>query len=220
MKVNTDGVLLGAWAISNINNLRPVSVLDIGTGTGVIALMIAQSIPNSNIDAIDIDLSAYEQASENFNNSNWSNRLRAVNCSLQQYKTLHQYDVILSNPPYFVDDYKSGDAKRDAARHSITLNYNELIENIDRLLQPNGSAYLVVPVFNTTLIESLAHRNNLQITTQADVIAVEGKKPYVTLLEIERYGNRREALPVMIQSKSGDFTEQYRQLTKEFYLKF
>jgi tRNA1(Val) A37 N6-methylase TrmN6 len=75
-------------------------------------------------------------------------------------------------------------------------------------------------VFNTPLIESLAHSNNLQITTQAQVIAVEGKKPYVTLLEIKRYGNRREALPVIIQSKSGDFTEQYRQLTKEFYLKF
>lgn len=220
MKVNTDGVLLGAWAISNIHNLQPVSVLDIGTGTGVIALMIAQSMPNSNIEAIDIDRSAYEQASENFNNSNWSNRLRAVNCSLQQHPSLHQYDIILSNPPYFVDDYKSGDVKRDAARHSITLNYTELIENIDRLLKPNGSAYLVVPVFNTTLIESLASRNNLLITTQTYVIAVEGKNPYVTLLEIKRYGDRREALPVIIQNKAGDFTEQYQQLTKEFYLKF
>lgn len=220
MKVNTDGVLLAAWAISIQNNLQPVDILDIGTGTGVIALMMAQSLPESRIIAIDIDPAACEQASENFDNSDWRNRLQTVNSSVQNFAPSHYYDVIISNPPYFIDDYKSGDEKRDSARHSITLTYKELIENINRLLKPDGVAYLVVPVFNTTIIETIGTQNNLQITAETKVTAVEGKKPYVSLLELKRHGNRREAEPIVIQNKHGNFTEQYKQLTKEFYLKF
>lgn len=230
MKVNTDGVLLGAWA----NVTRASRILDIGTGTGVIALMMAQRNSNALIDAIDIDEHAWLQATENFANSPWPGRLQAAHTALQQFIFGQQlaaveqretqvtpgYDLIISNPPYFVADFKSGNIQKDIARHSVTLSYQDLAEGIARLLAPSGSACIVLPLFNLPLLQHLMAGYGLIVNRICEVSAVAGKPPYLALIQLQRVGKELEKTTLCIQNDQGEFTDEYRQLTKEFYLKF
>ncbi len=226
MKVNTDGVLLGAWAkVSEVKH-----ILDIGTGTGVIALMMAQKNTEAVIDVIDIDKDAYTQAKENFEQSPWSNRLTAIHISLQELAVSplslgdglgeRKYDLIVSNPPYFIDDYKTDNHQKNIAKHSIALTYQELLIGINRLLSATGKAFLVIPVFNLQLIETIAGEENLYITKLTEVTAVAGKNPYLALIELGRKKAEYEKGSLVIQDAQGNFTEDYRQLTRNFYLKF
>ncbi len=216
MKVNTDGVLLGAWADLNCAG----NILDIGTGTGVIALMMAQRNAAAIIDAIDIDADAFAQAGENFLNSLWSDRLFAHHTSLQDYFPAKKYDLIISNPPYFVDDFKTEDHQRNIAKHSISLSYQELITGISRLLSDTGSASLVLPAFNLHLFESMALEQKLFIVKLTEVIAVEGKSPYLVLIKLGRQQMEYSKDSITIQSEEGFFSQEYMALTKDFYLKF
>lgn len=216
MKVNTDGVLLGAW--TDVDDAR--AILDIGTGTGVIALMMAQRRAAAIIDAIDIDESAFGQASENFLNSMWSDRLYTHNISLQEYFPAKKYDLIISNPPYFIDDYKTESHQKNIAKHSVSLSYQELILGIDRLLADNGIASIVLPIFNLELFESIAFGVNLFIVKLTEVVAVEGKPPYLVLIKLSRQELNYSKNTLIIQNESGSFTDEYKSLTKDFYLKF
>ena len=216
MKVNTDGVLLGAWA--DLDDAE--SILDIGTGTGVIALMMAQRNAAAIIDAIDIDADAFAQAGENFLNSRWSERLYAHHTSLQNYFSDKKYDLIISNPPYFIDDFKTEDHQRNIAKHSISLSYQELITGINRLLSDTGSASFVLPAFNLPLFESLASMEKLFVTKLTEVIAVEGKSPYLALVKLGRKQEEYSKDCIVIQNEEGVFTNEYKLLTKDFYLKF
>ena len=173
MKVGTDGVLLGAWAPVPAVCTQPSAckILDIGTGSGLIALMLAQRCPQAQIDAIDIDQQACEQAAANFAASPWAERLHATHCPLQQLANnslsaegglssvnaaVNQpkavYNLILSNPPYFVDSLKNPDAARCTARHNDTLPFGELIACSTRLLAPNGGTRTAGPRHATRLI--------------------------------------------------------------------
>ena len=216
MKVNTDGVLLGAWAdVSGAGK-----ILDIGTGTGVIALMMAQRNQEAIIDALEIDKDAVVQAGENFLDSLWSQRLCAYHSSLQNFNSERRYDLIISNPPYFVDDYKAENHQKNIAKHSVSLSYEELISGIDRLLSRSGDAFLVLPAFNLQLLESTVLEKQLFIIKVTEVVAVEGKAPYLALIRLNR--EKRDCLKsnIVIQNEAGLFTNEYRSLTKEFYLKF
>jgi len=216
MKVNTDGVLLGAWADAE----GAETILDIGTGTGVIALMMAQRNVAATIDAIDIDADAYAQAGENFRSSTWSARLCAHHAALQVYFPEKKYDLVISNPPYFVDDYKTGDHQKDIAKHGISLSYQELIAGIVRLLSERGKAAIVLPVFNLQLFESMALGQKLSIVKCTEVTAVEGKPPYLALIQIGRQQKELTKDRIVIQNEEGLFTPQYKALTRDFYLKF
>jgi tRNA1Val (adenine37-N6)-methyltransferase len=216
MKVNTDGVLLGAWA--DVNNAR--QLLDVGTGTGVIALMMAQKSLTSKVDAIDIDADAYLQAKENFEQSNWSGRLMVYHVSLQNFRPIIHYDVIISNPPYFVDDTKTESQKRNVAKHSTELSYADLLVGVSRLLSDNGKFFVVLPVFNLALFETEAASQFLFVNQLTEVIAVEGKAPYLVLIQLERRRNQYSKTGIIIQNANGDFTDEYKMLTKDFYLKF
>ena len=216
MKVNTDGVLLGAWAeIGKAKN-----ILDIGTGTGVIALMMAQKNQTAMIDAIDIDKDAFAQAGENFLGSLWSKRLFAYHVSLQNYSPDRQYDLIITNPPYFIDDFKTEDHQKNIAKHSITLSYEELIIGIARLLSAEGEAYMVLPIFNLPLFESMAMNKKLFVVKLTEVIAVEGKSPYLVLIKLARSQKEYIKDCMIIQNAENLYTQQYKTLTKDFYLKF
>jgi len=216
MKVNTDGVLLGAWA----DVTQAKNILDIGTGTGAIALMTAQRNQHAEIDAIDIDETAYLQAKDNFANSPWSDRLHAYHSSLQDFSTDKKYDLIISNPPYFINDYKADDHQKNIARHSISLSYQDLIEGIHTLLSDKGKACLVLPVFNVTSLGLIANQANLYLTRCADVVAVEGKAPYLALIQLTREGKTFSKETIIIQDKAGHFRSEYKSLTADFYLKF
>ena len=216
MRVNTDGVLLGAWADAGTAE----KILDIGTGTGVIALMMAQKNTSATIDAIDIDETAFEQAKENFTQSSWAERLQAYHSSLQDFSPDKRYDLIISNPPYFIDDYKTDNHQKNIAKHSISLSYKELMTGISRLLSNRGEADLVLPIFNLPLFESLASQENLFITKLTEVIAVEGKEPYLALIKLSSRKMEFSKNSIAIQNSAGEFSDEYRALTKDFYLRF
>ena len=216
MKVNTDGVLLGAWAdVAEANN-----ILDIGTGTGVIAMMMAQRNSAAQIDAIDIDKEAFKQSTLNFNATPWSERLHPFQSSLQSFNPEKKYDVVISNPPYFINDYTSENKQINVAKHGVELSYEELVSGIYRLLSDDGKAFLVLPAFNLAIFEAIAQKGNLFITKRDDVIAVSGKQPYVTLLKLEKVPKAYSIGLIQIQYPDNTFTEQYKSITKDFYLKF
>ena len=216
MKVNTDGVLLGAW--KDVSEAR--RILDVGTGTGVIALMMAQKNAVAEIHAIDIDKDAYLQARENFENSVWSNRLTSIHSSLQDFNPELKYDVIISNPPYFIDDFKTASHRRNVAKHTVALSYKELLSGISRLLGENGKALVVLPVFNFATFQEIAGENNLFITEMLEVTAVAGKVPYLLLLQLEHAEKEILKSSLTIQNSQENFTDEYKKLTKDFYLKF
>jgi len=216
MKVNTDGVLLGAWATIG----KAKRMLDIGTGTGVLALMLAQKNSAAAIDAIDIDDAAVIQASQNFAGSIWHHRMMAYNLSLQEFFPGLKYDVIITNPPYFVDDLKTADERKNLAKHTTALSYEELLQGIKRLLAPNGTAFVVLPFFNLTGFEYIANQHELFFQKITEVIAVAGRAPYLALIEIKDQENTKKRESLTIQQENGDYTEQYVSVTKEFYLKF
>ena len=215
MKVNTDGVLLGAWQ----GGCAKI-ILDVGTGTGVIALMMAQKHTVAQIDAIDIDKGAYKQATENFKQSPWSERLNAFEISLQQFEPGKLYDLIITNPPYFINDFKTGHAERNIARHSTALTYTELLHGINRLLSPAGKVCVIIPAFNLAAFITQAGLHQLYLTALTEVVAVEGKQPYVVLLELSRTETPLFKNVLTIQYVDGSYTADYKLLTRDFYLKF
>lgn len=215
MKVNTDGILLGAWA--DVTGAK--RMLDIGTGTGAIALMLAQKNTNATIDAIDISEDAHLLAKQNFRNSVWYNRLNSFHTSLQNLSASENYDVIVSNPPYFINDLKTSNPQKNMAKHTGSLSYEELISGINRLLSTNGRAFVVIPAFNFQLLESIAGLQNLFITKITEVVSVTGKAPYVTLLQLERLPKPTFKNLLEIETDKGVFSDEYVKLLKDFYLK-
>jgi tRNA1Val (adenine37-N6)-methyltransferase len=216
MKVNTDGVLLAAWA--QVNSAK--TILDIGTGTGVLALMVAQKNPAAIIDAIDIDEEAFLQAKENFAISKWSERLKSYHCSLQHFAPDRKYDIIISNPPYFMDDLKADNLQKNIAKHSIALTYAELIRGIDALLDKNGSAFIVIPAFNFPLLMKEAEKHHLFVSNKTDVISIAGKAAYLSLIELSYKAAILKETTLTISNPDNSFTNEYIALTKHFYLKF
>ena len=145
MKVGTDGVLLGAWTKIKTDTQN---ILDIGTGTGLIALMLAQkTLSSSQIDAVELDQLAYQQAKENFKLSNWSQKLQAINQSIQEFtiNTSKKYDLIISNPPFFRNSFASKNTQRQIARHTDSLSYDDLLYSVKKILLDDGIFQLSFP---------------------------------------------------------------------------
>lgn len=157
MKINTDGVLLAALIeVANPNNpshpSHPSLILDIGTGTGVIALMLAQRFEKASIHAVEIDGAAAETAGNNFKHSIFSHRLSISNMAIQQYHNTQQFDLIVSNPPYFVNDLKNKEEKKGIARHANELFFNELMVKVEALLLPSGVFWFILPTKQADLL--------------------------------------------------------------------
>lgn len=218
MKVGTDAVLLGAW----INPRRSKSILDIGTGSGIIALMMAQK-SDAKIEAIDIDFDSIQEANTNFNNSSWSNNLNAIHISLSDFakQTNKKYDLILSNPPYYENSLKSALDKKNLSKHSTTLPHVELLSGVKKLLSNNGRFSVILPYglmnsfINTSLIEGL-------FCNKKFIIYPTPKKPANRIL-MEFSLNRPSHLnedELIIRNDLRNFTEEYKIFTRDFYLDF
>ncbi len=219
MKVNTDGVLLGAWACSKVNDSCH-RVLDIGTGSGVIALMIAQCTQHAWVDAIDIDELSCQQADMNFANSDWRDRLKAYHTSLQLFLPEYQYDLIVSNPPYFVNDLKGEGHRKNLARHSVALIYAYLLKGCYRLLSESGSCYIVIPDSNALMFQALAQEQKLFVKEILSVCAIQDKAPYLSLFQLQKWEAPVAISALHIQCRDGQFSDEYISVTKSFYLKF
>ncbi|SFE44391.1 tRNA1(Val) (adenine(37)-N6)-methyltransferase [Flavobacterium xueshanense] len=219
MKIGTDGVLLGAW--TPIKN-NPFSILDIGAGTGVIALMLAQRSNAEQIDALEIDEEAYEQSVDNFENSPWSDRLFCFHAGLDEFveEPEDEYDLIVSNPPFYTDDYKSDNEQRDLARFADAMPFEDLIEAADLLLSENGIFAVIIPFKEEENFLALAKEYELyplKITHVKGTPTTEIKR---SLLAFSR--NESVNFPIdelIIETSRHQYTPEYIELTKDFYLK-
>jgi len=218
MKIGTDGVLLGAWVpISN----EVTSVLDIGAGTGVIALMAAQRSNAELIDALEIDEGAYEQAVDNFEASPWGDRLFCYHASFQEFvqEIEDTYDLLISNPPFYAEDYKSANAERDLARFQDALPLDHLIIGAVKLLSEQGKLALIIPFKEEEQLLAIAKQVGLfpeKITRVKGTPTSEVKRSMLLLGFKE---NDMVINELVIENARHQYTEEYSDLTKEFYLK-
>ncbi|MFV8336135.1 tRNA1(Val) (adenine(37)-N6)-methyltransferase [Flavobacterium sp. RSP29] len=219
MKIGTDGVLLGAW--TPIEN-NPFSILDIGAGTGVIALMLAQRSNAEQIDALEIDEQAYEQSVDNFENSPWSDRLFCFHAGLDEFveEPEDEYDLIVSNPPFYTDDYKSGNKERDLARFADAMPFEDLVEAAALLLSENGIFSVVIPFKEEENFLALAKDYELyplKITRIKGTPTTEIKRSLLALSRNENVNFPIDEL--IIETSRHQYTPKYIELTKDFYLK-
>jgi len=219
MKIGTDGVLLGAWSPIPENIF---SVLDVGAGTGIIALMLAQRTTAEQIDALEIDEEAYEQAVENFENSPWGDRLFCFHAGLDEFieEPEDEYDLIISNPPFYTEDFKTESGQRDLARFADAMPSEDLVEAADLLLSENGIFSVIIPYKEEEKFIALAKDFDLfpiKITRVKGTPTTEIKR---SLLAFSRHFS--ENFPedeLVIETSRHIYTEEYIALTKDFYLK-
>ena len=200
-------------------------VLDIGSGTGVIALMVAQRTSNAQIDAVEPDSGSCEDALCNFAESPWADRLHLHGVTLQEYVSCYaekvQYDLIVSNPPYFVDSLKAPDPVRNAVRHAVSLPFEELLDGVKTLLAEHGRFAVILPVTEGVLLEKLALERSLHCVRKCLVQTKPGVPPKRVMMEFGRKSvPLRSDLLIMETERQQEFTEEYRRLTRDFYLKF
>lgn len=217
MKVGTDAVLLGSWA--TIENCR--KILDIGTGSGIIALMLAQR-SNAAIDALDIDKDACLQAQENIKASPFHNPIQVIHSDLAAYvhNCTLRYDLIVSNPPYFINSLKCPDRQRNTARHTDTLTLMNLLHDSGRLLSAGGKIALVLPYGQLKELQFTAGENRLYINRQTNVIPCTNGLPKRILIELS-HEKLDQVTPdiLVIEESRHQYTEKYKALTRDFYLK-
>ena len=217
MKVGTDGVLLGAWApVQDVKR-----ILDVGAGSGLISLQLAQRNPEAVITSVEIDPAAAAQAQENIQSSPWSNRMEVVCCDFRKYHPEDKFDLIVSNPPYFVDSLQSPDPGRNAGRHTVSLSYGELIEGVLALLAERGLFAVILPVHEGAVFEQMALERGLHVVRKLQVQTKPDVPAKRVLMEFARcQAPLRFATLVMETGRPQEYSEAYRGLTRDFYLKF
>ena len=218
MKIGTDGVLLGAWCPIDNN---PFSVLDIGAGTGILSLMLAQRSYAEQIDAIEIDENAYEQCFENFEASQWNDRLFCFHAGLDEFmdEPEDEYDIIISNPPFYTEDYKTESEQRDLARFADSLPFEDLVEAANLLLSETGIFSVIIPFKEEEKFIAMAKEFELhpfKITHVKGTTTTEIKR---SLLAFSRTKKETSIDELIIETARHQYTEDYIALTKDFYLK-
>ena len=219
MKIGTDGVLLGAWCPIDNN---PFSILDIGAGTGILSLMLAQRSNAEQIDAIEIDEDAYEQCVENFESSPWGDRLFCFHAGLDEFidEPEDQYNIIISNPPFYSEDYKTENSQRDLARFQDALPFEDLVEAANLLLSENGIFAVIIPYKEEERFVDLCAEVELypiKVTRVKGTPTTEIKR---SLLAFKRYElSVLTADELIIETARHQYTDDYIALTKDFYLK-
>lgn len=221
MKIGTDGVLLSAWCSLEA---YPDSILDVGSGTGVIALMLAQRIDAMTIDAVEINEDAYEQTVENFEQSDWGDRLFCYNASFQEFaQELNEeeetYDLIVSNPPFYTDEYKTEDEARNAARFTSALSFEELLQGVVLLLSKEGVFSTIIPYKEEENFIKLANALSLQVQRICRVRGNAEAELKRSLLEFSFNEKTPEITELIIEKERHQYTDDYINLTKDFYLK-
>lgn len=215
MKVGTDGVLLGSWAQIKPNG----HLLDIGTGTGLIALMLAQRC-NAVIDAIDIEKSAFEQATFNAAKSPWGKRISVFHSSLQDFKPNKKYDLIVSNPPYFKNSIEAKTNERSLARHSKALSLHEIIDFTFNHLSTEGKLSIILPTENFEELVVIAKNNKLSLCRKTKVLPTPQSIPKRMLAEFCFTPTECVSDSLIIEDKGRHgYSGEYIALTNEFYLK-
>ena len=215
MKVGTDAILLGRWV-----EVKPLDVvLDIGTGCGLLPLMLSQKGVNQ-VDAVDIDAASIEEATINFEASQWRDQLQAICTDITDYQTDKQYDLIVSNPPFFNRYSKCDSERKSRARHNdVTLSYEALCSVVCRLLKPDGRFALVLPVNASVEFLKVAEKSGLFLHKRMTIIPIAGREPNRLNLELRKMPCGDMISQVFtIREADNRFTKEYNTFLKDFYL--
>jgi len=218
MKIGTDGVLLGAWTSLE---KKPNSILDIGSGTGIISLMLAQRCLAETIEGIEIDENAFEQCVENFEASDWADRLFCYHAGLDEFvdEIEEKYDLIVSNPPFYSEDVSSGNSVRDIARQNNSLPFDELLIGVSKLLEKDGTFSTIIPFKEEKPFIALGLQSELfpkRITRVKGSSSSEIKR---SLIEFSFEQIEVGVDELVIEKQRHDYTPEYIALTRDFYLK-
>lgn len=219
MKVCTDACVLGAYA--HVGSPATKTILDIGTGTGLLALMAAQRNPTALIDAVEIDRDAAAQAGENVAASSFANRVQVVTTAIQAYQPGLVYDRILTNPPFYTNHLRSPDAAINRALHTTELPFTELTDAVDRLLKPDGQWWVLLPPYETRKLTELAARNGLLPFCRLQLRHTTIKPPFRTVTGFGRQPVDPNDDTLAIYEPQGSvYTDAFRLLLQDFYLIF
>lgn len=218
MKIGTDGVLLGAWTTYK----QATRILDIGTGTGLIALMLAQRNLLATIDALEINADAAKQAQENMQASPWANRITVFSTSLQDFATENtqkKYDLIVSNPPFFINSLHSPkNLSRNQARHTDTLSFSDLLLYTDKLLSLSGKFCVILPCQQAELLEQMAVSFNLFCETKLFVYPKATKAANRCLIQFARHQSKQIGVEsLVLRNPTNHYTKAYQKLTASFH---
>ena len=218
MKIGTDGVLLGAWTSVDQN---PFNVLDIGSGTGILALMLAQRSSAQQIEAIEIDAKAYEQCAENFENSPWNDRLFCYHASLLEFteEVGDAFDLIICNPPFYSEDYKTENRSRDLARFNDAMPFKHIIYAVAHLLTEDGLFSIVIPKKEELGFIELASTIGLYPKRILHVKGHQDAEIKRSLIEFSYHKMETSISELVIETSRHIYTQNYIDLTKDFYLK-
>lgn len=215
MKVGTDGVLLGAWTTV----LGARRVLDVGAGTGLVALMLAQrSLSGTEIIALEIDEDAASQASENVCRSPWKDRIKVLQADFNKFDSSGKFDVIVSNPPYFVDSLGCPDQQRNAARHNHSLTYEDLLQGVAEWLAKEGVFTIVIPADVVNRVKEIAIASGLYAVRQLNVSTKRGGDPKRALISFSFCQKECLIEELLTELARHEYTEEYIALTKDYYL--
>ena len=215
MKVGTDGVLLGAWNVCK----KATNILDIGCGTGLISLILAQRNDAAVITGIEIEENAFLQSQDNFNNSKWSQRLSIIHTSLQVYQSNTKFDLIVSNPPFFTDSTQANNQYRKFARSTNSLNFKELISKSKTLLSENGIFSVIIPFPRKEEFISIALENNLHLRRICNVKGTSNSPVKRVLMQFNKSQNTILEENLILEKERHNYTNKYIDLCKDFYLK-
>ncbi|MCX6331695.1 MAG: methyltransferase [Bacteroidetes bacterium] len=229
MKVCTDACLFGGWVVQSEKDRTAVkNILDIGTGTGLLSLMMAQSNPTATITAVEIETLAAQEAQRNFEISPWKVQLKLVHHSIQKFTTDSNevFDTIITNPPFFEDDLKSPDQNKNKAAHSTELPWPILIENVKHLLAEEGYFYVLTPTLRAYTMQKLCEKNGLQLIEE---VLVHNASKNLPIRAMQKFIKTKvdtnntstfvaKRFKITIKDADNNYTESFHELLREYYL--
>ena len=217
MKVCTDACLFGAFVATTFENKPLFNILDIGAGTGLLSLMLAQKTSTA-IDAVEIEADAYEQAEENILQSPWKEKINIFNAGIADFYPDHKYNLIISNPPFFEDDLPSTDKKKNAAKHNTTLTLQELLNNIDRLLNEAGNFAVLLPHHRVDYFIEKSEAKGFYLSNKLLVKQTTTHRFFRGLLIFSRKESNIITAEISIKNAAGIYTGEFINLLKDYYL--
>lgn len=220
MKVTTDACLFGALVAEKIrkSTFKINTVLDIGTGTGLLSLMLAQKT-NAKIDAVEIDQAAAEQARQNFLSSSWKERLTVLQGDVLEFVPSEQYDLVISNPPFYESDLRSPDKRKNSAKHDDTLTMAELITFAEKQLSDEGWLALLIPFHRTGEVIELAAESGLYPISITTAFQTPRHQAFRSILIFSRNKRPVKETDLLIKDETGDYSERFKELLGDYYLK-